>query len=67
MVLLDEATSALDNESESIVQAALDKARNGRTTIVVAHRLSTVRTADLIVAFNEVGSITFNFCTFILT
>ncbi|XP_050564999.1 ATP-dependent translocase ABCB1-like [Cygnus atratus] len=57
ILLLDEATSALDTESESVVQAALDKAREGRTTIVVAHRLSTVRNADLIAVF-ESGIIT---------
>ncbi len=52
ILLLDEATSALDTESESLVQDALARLRHGRTTIVVAHRLSTVRDADLVVAMD---------------
>jgi ATP-binding cassette subfamily B protein len=56
LLLLDEATSALDTESERLVQQALETAMRGRTTIVVAHRLSTVQSADLIVVMDQ-GSI----------
>jgi ATP-binding cassette subfamily B protein len=53
VLILDEATSALDTETERAVQAALDELAAGRTTIAIAHRLSTVRDADQIVVLER--------------
>jgi ABC transporter fused permease/ATP-binding protein len=53
LLVLDEATSALDAESEHLVQEALDRLQEGRTTLVIAHRLSTVRDADRVVVLDQ--------------
>jgi len=53
ILVLDEATSALDSESEALVQSALQNLMTGRTVIVIAHRLSTVRRADRIVVLEN--------------
>ena len=53
VLIMDEATSALDNESEKYIQAALQEVMVGRTTLVIAHRLSTVESADLIAVMDQ--------------
>ena len=55
VLILDEATSALDNETEMLVQASLDVLTKGRTVLVVAHRLSTVKNADEIIVLDKNG------------
>ena len=53
ILILDEATASLDTESEKIVQQALDRLMSNRTTIAIAHRLSTVKNADEIIVMDE--------------
>ncbi|MBX9766132.1 MAG: ATP-binding cassette domain-containing protein, partial [Bdellovibrionales bacterium] len=53
ILILDEATSSLDTESERLVQDALDRLAVSRTTLIIAHRLTTIRNADLIVVMEQ--------------
>jgi ATP-binding cassette subfamily B protein len=53
VLILDEANSSVDNETEALIQRSLEKIAVGRTTIVIAHRLSTVRNADRIFVFEH--------------
>lgn len=55
ILILDEATSHLDNESEALIHQAMDRITEGRTCFIIAHRLSTVRNADIVVVFSEGG------------
>jgi len=55
ILVMDEATSHLDTESEHLIQAAMERISKGRTCFIIAHRLSTVRHADLVVVFGTGG------------